>query len=70
MAITITIPLSRYRAFARPANSPQRWGQMFYEFMELHKVTDKDNKIWCDMLYNASDRTARQMVLASIDHSN
>ena len=69
MAITITIPRSRYNQFQRVPNA-QRWGQQFYEFMELHKVTDPDNKIWCDLLYNASDRTARQMVLASLDHSS
>lgn len=70
MAINISIPMSRYKQFGRiPANG-QRFGQQFYDFMELHKVQDPDNKVWCDALYQASDHVARQMVLASVDQNN
>lgn len=70
MAISITIPLSRWKQFGRVQANGQRMGQQFYEFMQLHKITDADNKVWCDTLYNASDKAARQMILASVDQTN
>lgn len=70
MAISISIPMSRYRAFTKDRTDARRWGQQFYDFMKLEKVTDPDNKVWCDALYNAKEHVARQMVLASIDHNN
>lgn len=69
MVINITIPLSRWKQFGRVPANGQRTGQQFYDFMELDKVTDPDNRVWCDTLYNASDKAARQMILASVDHS-
>lgn len=70
MGINITIPMSRYKQFTRVQANGQRFGQQFYDFMELDKVKDKDNRIWCDTLYNAGDHIARQMVLASIDQDS
>lgn len=70
MGISITIPKSRYKQFTKDRNDPRRWGQQFHAFMELEKVTDPDNKVWCDVLYNATEHVGRQMVLASLDHNN
>ena len=67
--MSIVIPLSRWKQFGRiPANG-QRMGQQFYDFMELHKITNADDRVWCDGLYNASDKAARQMILASVDQN-
>lgn len=67
--MALSIPISCFRRFEKKDNG-QRWGQQFYEYMELHKVTSPFDKVWCDALYNASDVTARQMVLNAIDHGN
>ena len=41
-----------------------RWGQQFYEFMRLNKVTNQDDAAWCNKLYNAPDDVAKRMVCA------
>ena len=62
----ISIPLSRFNQFV-PAPG-KRWGQSFYDFMQLHKITSTEAKVWSDRLYNAKDDVAKQMVKTSIDH--
>lgn len=67
--MALSIPFSRYKSFQRKPNAG-RFGQQFYEHMELHKVTNPEDKEWCDKLYNIADKYGRQMVLAAIDHAN
>lgn len=59
--ITIEIPKSRFDEFCKIAKEPngQRFGQRFYNFMELHKVTSPANQGWADKLYNATDVQGR-----------
>lgn len=47
-----------------------RWGQAFYDFMKLHKITNPEDKIFCDRLYNAEDGEAKHMVMARLDFRN
>lgn len=66
----ISIPLSRYREFKYDRSKGTRWGQQFYEYMELQKITSHIAKVWCDKLYEQTSNTGRKMVLAVIDHNN
>ena len=68
--MAMTIPMSRYYRFVYDKTKGTRWGQQFYEFMDLHKVTNPFDKAWCDGMYNASTHIGRQMVLANIDREN
>ncbi len=65
----MTIPFSRYKGFEHTRADGRRWGQHFYDYMELSKVNDELAKFWCDQLYIADDVTARRTVLNVIDHS-
>lgn len=67
--VTLTIPESRLKAF-RKAEDDQRWGQAFYDYMELHKITEPVNKAWCDKLYCAGFIDARKMVHSVLDRNN
>ena len=62
-------PKTRVMDF-RHTNKAQRWGQAFYDYMELHKVTDPDEKVFCDKLYNADNDTAKMMVASRTDPMN
>lgn len=66
----ISIPLSRFKAFSHTRTDGRRWGQHFYDYMELGKVTSGFDKVWCDKLYQVNDVQARQMVLNVIDYDN
>lgn len=68
--MAMTIPKSRFNQFQYKRELGTRWGQQFYEFMELHKVTDPFDKLWCDKLYEANHILGRQMVLIALDHNN
>lgn len=68
--MAMSIPKSRLDRFVYDRDLGTRWGQQFYDYMELHKVTDPFNKVWCDKLYEVRDQLARQMVLNSLDHQN
>ena len=65
----LSIPATRVKAFRKTLNG-LRWGQEFYGFMELHKLTSPAAKAWCDKLYNADDETAKKMVASVTDHAN
>lgn len=67
----VSIPLSRWQSFKHTKEDGRRLGQHFYDHMELDKIVDPTQKVWCDQLYNQpSDHTARQMILVNIDHGN
>lgn len=68
--MTIAIPKSAYNRFKFNKDLGTRWGQQFYDFMELQKVTDPFDKVWCDKLYEANAHVGRQMVLIVLDHNN
>lgn len=65
----ISIPYSRFKAF-KPTTQNQRWGQAFHDYMEFDKVTDAEDKVWCDRLYNAGFNEAQSMVYAVMDYNN
>lgn len=68
--MAISIPYSRFKAFQHNQNDGRRYGQHFYDYMELHKATSAFDKLWCDKLYNANNKLARQMILNAIDFEN
>lgn len=67
--VTIKFPLSRVVAF-KPADHKRRWGQQFYDYMELDKVTSSPNREYCDKIYNAPRDEAERMVENRIDFLN
>ena len=63
----LTFPRTRVNAFKH--DKPHlRWGQAFYQHMELHKC--KQDYMFCQRLYNATDEVAQAMVAARIDENN
>ena len=68
-----TVPFSQYQSFCLTWNSiPKetqqlRFGQGFYNFANLHKMTQTN---FLDKLYNASNDVAKKMLLNIIDYSN
>lgn len=66
----VPIPLSRWKGFTHTRADGRRLGQHFYDYMELHKITDSTQKVWCDQLYQVNDGVARQMILVNIDQEN
>ena len=44
-----------------------RFGQAFYNFMQLEKVTNAADKAFCDKLFNADSLTAQRMVIERTD---
>jgi truncated hemoglobin YjbI len=71
----MTIPLSRYKQFLTWWLSPEaqeerkhlRFGQAFYNYMELHKMQQTP---WLDCLYNARDDIALGMIREILDLNN
>lgn len=70
--VTLTIPRSRYEAACKAIREPdgRRWGQRMYDYLQLEKVNSDANKIWAEMLYQATDAVAREMVLSVLDRDN
>ena len=66
----MSIPASAYYRFVYDKTLGTRWGQQFYEFMELHKITNPFDKVWCDKMYEVGTHMGRQMVLSSLDRNN
>jgi hypothetical protein len=68
--VSLSIPLSRYREFRKQyiQQNGLRFGQAFYNYMELHKVTSE--KEFCDTLFNASDVIAVSMIEGIVDYRN
>lgn len=65
----ITFAKSKVDAFQHH-NKHLRWGQAFYGFMKLSKVTNPQDKEFCDRLYNATDDKAKAMVQSRLDHNS
>jgi len=63
----LMFPKSRVDAF-RHRNTALRWGQAFYSYMKLEKC--RQDRFFCDKLYNADEATARAMVASRIDHNS
>lgn len=68
--MAISIPKSTFHRFTFDDTLGTRYGQQFYDYMGLEKITDPFNKLWCDQIYNASHHIARQMILTALDHDN
>ena len=68
---SVVIPLWRYNDFCQVRKAPdgRRWGQHFYDYLEMHKMTSPANKAWADRLYQEpNERTARAMVIVRLDN--
>ena len=65
----ITFTKSKVDAF-KHLNTHLRWGQAFFGYMKLEKVTNQQDKEFCDRLYNATDEKAKAMVASRLDRSN
>lgn len=67
----ISIPYSRIKQFhATDYPVSMRHGQALHAFLELDKIQDVDDRIWCDRLYNADESTAIKMIEAVTDWNN
>lgn len=53
----------------RHTNKALRWGQQFYQKFKLDKVTNPQDKDFCDRLYNATEEKAKAMVASRTDKS-
>ncbi len=51
-------------------NKSQRYGQAFYSYMKLDKVCERQDKDFCNRLYNADDAKAKAMIQSRIDQNN
>ncbi|BEG72655.1 hypothetical protein [Pseudomonas phage PA1C] len=67
--MAITIPYTRLASF-KNLDKNLRWGQAFHSHMELHKITNPEDKEWCDKLWNADDRTAADLLASVVDYNN
>lgn len=66
----VFIPHSQVIEFNKnPVAKGLRWGQAFYDYMKMDKVTNPDYRAWADKLYNASDKEAKVMVTQVTDYS-
>lgn len=65
------IPFTQYQAFYRLWNKKEykhlRFGQAFYNYADLHKMTQTP---WLEKLYNAKNEEAEMMLLSEIDYAN
>ena len=50
-------------------NKVLRYGQAFHRQFKLDKVTNQQDKEFCDRLWNASDEKAKAMIQSRLDHS-
>lgn len=46
-----------------------RLGQAFHQHFKLEKITNEQDKMFCDILYNATDEKANIMIASITDHS-
>lgn len=45
-----------------------RLGQAFHQYFKLEKITDQENKIFCDRLYESSGDEANKMIESITDY--
>lgn len=50
-------------------NKALRYGQAFHQYAKLEKVVGSE-KVFCDRLYVADDKTAKQMIASRLDPNN
>lgn len=62
----ISFPLSRVKKFVKRDNN-LRYGQEFYVFMALEKVTNPADVVFCDRLYEADGDLAKAMIASVTD---
>lgn len=67
--MAVSIPVSAWNRFVYDRQDPRRWGEQFYDYMELHLVTSSFDKVWCDGMRRTGSKTGRQMVMVALDHS-
>jgi hypothetical protein len=51
-------------------NKVLRWGQAFHRQFKLDKVTNPQDKAFCDKLYNADESTAKAMIQSRLDRNS
>lgn len=67
--MAVVIPHSLFQRFTR-TNKHLRWGQEFYGFAKLEKLSSPENVAWANKLYNEPDEVlAKNMVLAKVDYA-
>lgn len=67
----VIIPNSSYQLFKKKDKpNGQRLGQRFHAHFGLEKMSDPDDRRWCDQLYNADDVEAHGLIASSIDYSS
>ena len=64
----ITFAKTKVDAF-RHANKALRYGQAFHQYMKLDKVSNIEDKHFCDKLYNADEQLAKQLINSRIDNN-
>jgi hypothetical protein len=64
----LMFPKTQVAKFAH-TNKALRWGQAFHRFMKLEKISNPQDKEFCDRLYQAADEKAKAMVQSRTDHS-
>lgn len=47
-----------------------RKGQHFYNFMKLEKITNAEDKAFCEMLWRVDSLTAGRLIIARTDWNN
>lgn len=67
--VSLEIPAWRFKEFSKirsEHNDGRRWGQQFYDYMELDKITSPANLQWANRLYQTDGNEAREMVRARV----
>lgn len=65
----ISFPKTRIDSFIH--DKPHlRWGQHFFQYMELHKCSNPEDQVFLNRLYNAADDVAKTMVADRTDPDN
>ena len=65
----ITFPISQVSKFVHK-NKSLRYGQAFHQHMKLHKISNPQDKEFCDRLYNATDEKAKAMIISRTDNNS
>lgn len=70
----LTFPGTRVKQFYKEnplwKEKGLRLGQAFHNFMELHKITNPEDKLFCDTLWEASNTIANHMIICRTDWEN
>lgn len=66
--MALTFSRTEFKKF-RHDNKLLRYGQQFHQYFKLEKITNPEDRVWCNKLYNASNDVAKDMVKERIDHT-